>query len=212
MTSDVSVPATTSRARQYLEWSVVILGAVGGVAIAIAGVGYGLTNVTGVGAGFFPLVAGSAVALGAVLWAFQLLGAIREERRNAAAPVGTELTHHFDAHRADPPTDTAIGVLVVDGIDEEDDDIALPDRRGVLRILIVAGALVLAAILLPILGYLIAMSLMLFAVMTLVSARRWWVALLIAVGVAVASRFVFADLLGTALPYSSIDLLRMIGL
>ncbi|MBD8477017.1 tripartite tricarboxylate transporter TctB family protein [Microbacterium sp. CFBP 8794] len=201
--------SSPTRARQYLEWSVVAIGAVAGIAVMVSGFGYGLTNVTGVGAGFFPVVAGATIALGAVLWALQLLGAATARRREASR---ADTRPPFEANRVDPPTDTAIGVLVVDGIDEEDDDIALPDRRGVLRVAIVAGALVLSAILLPALGYLLTMTLLLFSVMTLVSARRWWVALLIAVGVAVISRFVFADLLGTALPHSSITVLRMIGL
>lgn len=209
MASDVVETASPTRARQYLEWSVVAIGAVAGIAVMVSGFGYGLTNVTGVGAGFFPVVAGATIALGAVLWALQLLGAAAAQRREAGR---SDTRTPFEGNRVDPPTDTAIGVLVVDGIDEEDDDIALPDRRGVLRVAIVAGALVLSAILLPVLGYLITMTLLLFSVMTLVSARRWWVALLIAVGVAVISRFVFADLLGTALPHSSITVLRMIGL
>ncbi|MBD8217459.1 tripartite tricarboxylate transporter TctB family protein [Microbacterium sp. CFBP 13617] len=209
MASDVVETSSSTRARQYLEWSVVAIGAVAGIAVMVSGFGYGLTNVTGVGAGFFPVVAGATIALGAVLWALQLLGAATARRREASR---SDTRPPFEANRVDPPTDTAIGVLVVDGIDEEDDDIALPDRRGVLRVAIVAGALVLSAILLPVLGYLITMTLLLFSVMTLVSARRWWVALLIAVGVAVISRFVFADLLGTALPHSSITVLRMIGL
>ncbi|WP_235561545.1 tripartite tricarboxylate transporter TctB family protein [Microbacterium sp. Leaf436] len=209
MASDVVETSSSTRARQYLEWSVVAIGAVAGIAVMVSGFGYGLTNVTGVGAGFFPVVAGATIALGAVLWALQLLGAAAARRREASR---SDTRPPFEGNRVDPPTDTAIGVLVVDGIDEEDDDIALPDRRGVLRVAIVAGALVLSAILLPVLGYLITMTLLLFSVMTLVSARRWWVALLIAVGVAVISRFVFADLLGTALPHSSITVLRMIGL
>jgi hypothetical protein len=214
MASDVSDSSTT-KTRSILEWSVVGIAAAAGIAIAVAGISYGLSNVTGVGAGFFPLVAGGAITLGAALWAFQLIGSARLRRHAAtAAAPGAEDRHptSFDADRVDPPTDTALGVLVVDGIDEEDDHIALPDRAGVLRVALVAVALVLAAVLLPILGYLLTMMLMLFAVMTLVSARRWWLALIVAAGVAIASRFVFEDLLGTALPHASIELLRTIGL
>lgn len=211
MASDVVEISSPTRARQYLEWSVVAIAAVVGIVVMVSGFGYGLTNTTGVGAGFFPVVAGATVALGAILWAMQLIGEARAQRRQAGRSDGAAGAS-FESNRADPPTDTAIGVLVVDGIDGEDDDIALPDRRGVVRVAIVAGALVLAAILLPVLGYLLTMTLLLFSVMTLVSARRWWVALLVAVGVAVISRFVFADLLSTALPHSSIVVLRMIGL
>lgn len=210
--SEVStLPNTTARA--YLEWAVVGIGIVAGVSIAIAGVGYGLTNTTGVGAGFFPLLAGGAIALGALLWAFQLLGDARRRRAHAAVlddPDRPDHTADFD--RIDPPTDTAIGVLVMDGIDEEDDDIALPDRKGVRRVVLVVLALVLGGVLLPVLGYLLTMTLMLFAVMTLVSERRWWIALLVGFGAAIASRFVFETLLGTALPHASLDFLRVMGL
>lgn len=213
MTSDVSASSET-KSRTYLEWAVVAVGAIAAIAIIVSGFGYGLTNTTGVGAGFFPVVAGGAMLLGSVLWAFQILGAGRLHQRAAAeiAAGRADDVAPFDPHRADPPTDTALGVLVVDGIDEEDDDIALPDRAGVRRVALVALALVLAAVALPFFGYLLTMTLMLFAVMTLVSARKWWIALIVAVGAALASRFVFETLLGTALPHPAIDILRVIGL
>ncbi|PZU37567.1 MAG: hypothetical protein DI573_11335 [Microbacterium sp.] len=208
MTSDVAaVPG--GNARTYLEWSVVTLGMLGGGAIAIAGLGYGLTNTTGVGAGFFPLVAGGAVALGSLMWALQILGERRRRHAGADSPGRGEPSDSFD--RVDPPTDTAIGVLVVDGIDEEDDDNDLPDKTGVRRVAIVVLALLLAAVVLPWLGYLATMTLMLFAVMTLVSERRWWIALIVGLGAAIASRFVFETLLGTALPHAGFELLRMVG-
>lgn len=213
MTSNVSL-ASATQSRMYLEWSVVGIGMVGGVAIVISGLGYGLTNAIGIGAGFFPLVAGAAIFLGCVLWAVQLLRDARMRRHIATDPAAgcSEAFTEWDADRVDPPTDTALGVLVVEGIDEEDDDIALPDRAGVRRVALVVVVLILGAIVLPVLGYLLTMTLMLFAVMTLVSARRWWVAFIVAVVSAVASRFVFETLLGTALPHAAIDFLRMMGL
>ncbi|MFD5226702.1 tripartite tricarboxylate transporter TctB family protein [Microbacterium sp. NPDC058342] len=212
MTSNVST-SPAAKSRTYLEWWVVGVSLAGGIAVAISGLGFGLTNTTGVGAGFFPLVAGAAIALGSLLWGFQILGELRERRREGLASSSGEIgTRTFEDKRVDPPTDTALGALVVDGIDEEDDDIVLPDRQGVIRIASVVVALVLAAIALPFLGYLLTMTLMLFAVMTLVSARRWWVALIVAVVAAFASRFVFETLLGTALPHPAIDILRVMGL
>lgn len=187
MTSNVPDSRQTT-GQLYLEWSVVGVGTLGGMIIAIAGVNYGLTNATGVGAGFFPLVAGCIIALGSVMWALQLVT------------------------RSTRPSDAATSPLADNGAMEEPDDVTEPDRRGVLRVAIVAGSLIIAAILLPVLGYLVTMTLLLLAVMTLVSARRWNIALLVAVGTAMVSRFVFADLLGTALPHSTIGLLRMIGL
>lgn len=210
MTSEMTA-APDGRAKSWLEWGVVSAGLAGGVAVAIAGAGYGLTNATGVGAGFFPLVAGVVIAAGAALWGLQLVADRRRRLDQARRPVGGSPSAP-DASRVDPPTDTAIGVLVVDGIDEEDDDIDLPTRRGVLRVAIVALALVLGAVLLPFLGYAVTMTLMLFAVMTLVSARAWWTALLVAVVAAFASRFVFETLLGTALPHAAIPFIRAIGL
>lgn len=213
MTSDVSALPTTN-AKACLEWTVVALGILGGGAIAIAGVGYGLTNTTGVGAGFFPVVAGGALALGALLWGFQIIGDSRRRRGGVSASAHDidQPDHAAHVDRVDPPTDTAIGVVVVDGIDEEDDDIALPDRKGITRVALVVLALVLAGVLLPWLGYLLTMTLMLFGVMTLVSERRWWIALIVALGSAIASRFVFETLLGTALPHAGIDFFRVIGL
>lgn len=211
MTARLSVPQT-SAAKNYLEWSVVGVGAVSGTAIALTGVSYGLTNVTGVGAGFFPLVAGAIIALGSMLWAGQIIGeTLRHRRENASANTDHPVERTID--RADPPTDTAIGVLVLDGNEEEDDeDASLPTRDGLRRVAMVVLALLAAAVVLPVLGYLVTMTLMLFAVMTLVSARRWWVALLIGFGAALASRFVFETLLDTALPHIGIDFLRAIGL
>lgn len=208
MTSNVS-PASSTTARQYLEWVVVALSLVVGIWVAVAGIGYGLTNAIGVGAGFFPFVAGGVISLGAVLWGLQLLGDIRARRRPADPDHPDAL---FDVHRANPATDTAIGVLVVDGVDEEDDDVSLPDRKGLRRVAIVVGALVAAAILLPLLGYALTMVLLLFVMMFFVSERRWWIALLVAVGISFLSRLLFENLLGTALPHSAFDLLRAIGL
>lgn len=213
MTSDVSASPKTN-ARAYLEWTVVAIGAIGGAAIVLAGIGYGLTHTTGVGAGFFPVVAGGAICLGALMWAFQLVGDARRRRDDVVwtARDADRPDHSVHLDGVDPPTDTAIGVLVVDGIDEEDDDISLPDRKGVMRIALVVLALVLAGVLLPWLGYLVTMTLMLFAVMTFVSERRWWIALLVGLVAAIASRFVFETLLGTVLPHAGLDFLRVIGL
>ena len=46
------------RGLAMLEWSVAAGSLLLGSVVVLAGVNYGLTNVTGVGAGFFPVVAG----------------------------------------------------------------------------------------------------------------------------------------------------------
>lgn len=207
MTSEVSMKAAPA-SRTVLEWTVVSAGVVTGAAVVVGGLGYGMTNTTGVGAGFFPVVAGGAIALGSGIWGAQLVASLR---RPAAPSSDPEVAFAFDPTRVDQPTDTAIGVIVADGIEEEEDAV-MPTRAGVRRIALVAGSLVLAALLLPFLGYVVTMSAMLFAVMTLVSERKWWVALLVAVGSALASRFVFETLLGTALPHPAWGVLRSMGL
>lgn len=203
----------SSKSRSYLEWSVIGTGMVGGVIIVVAALGYGLSNTTGVGAGFFPLVAGGAIVLGSLLWGIQLWAEQREAKAESAERfAGAYSDRAFDESAVDHASESALGALVVDGIDEEDDDVDLPDRRGVLRIAMVVAALVLAAVILPYFGYLLTMTVMLFAVMTLVSERKWWIALIVAVGAAFASRLVFETLLGTALPHPAIEFLRVVGL
>ena len=68
-----------------------------------------------------------------------------------------------------------------------------------------------AAIVLPILGYTLSMTLMLAVVLFFVSKRPWWLALVVGVGAALASRLVFEVWLGTALPVSSIGFLARAG-
>jgi len=62
------------------------------------------------------------------------------------------------------------------------------------------------------LGYTIVMTLMLGGILFLVSKRRLWMAALVAVAAALASRLVFEVWLGTALPTASIDFLAGLGL
>ena len=156
-----------------------------GLAVAVTGVSYGLTGSIGIGPGFFPLVAGLLTAGGGALWLGRLLRA-----RVTTAP---------------PDLDTS-DVLP----EEEHEDV--PDTRGWARIGVVVGALLAAALLLDVVGYTLSVTLMLTAVLTLVSRRRWWVALLAGVVAALASRLVFEQWLGTALPVSSLPLLSHLGL
>ena len=77
---------------------------------------------------------------------------------------------------------------------------------------IISGAILLAALLLPLLGYTIVMTLMLGTILFFVSKRKLWMAVLVAVGAALASRLVFEVWLGTALPTASIEFLSGLGL
>jgi hypothetical protein len=179
------VPAGLTR----LEWSTAAAALAGGLAIAVVGASYGLTNVTGVGAGFFPTVAGILVAVSGLLWLVQLAVARR-------APVS--------------PSDDLDDL--VDLADEDSEEAEFPDRAGWARVGIIVAAVLAAAILLPVIGYTITMTAMLAVVLFFVSKRPWWLAVAVGVGAAVASRLVFESWLGTELPASSIDFIATLGL
>jgi hypothetical protein len=193
-----------------LEWSTATASVAGGLVVAAFGWNYGLTNVTGVGAGFFPLAAGVLVALAGVLWLVQLEVA----RRADAADVGLAAA---DQTPADPTIDDVVARFESAAeaghpVDDDDEDAEFPDRAGWIRVGIIIAAIFCAALVLPIIGYTLTMTLMLAAVLLFVSQRPWWLSLVIGVGAAVASRLVFEVWLGTALPLSSIEFIARLGL
>ncbi|MFJ4029533.1 tripartite tricarboxylate transporter TctB family protein [Paenarthrobacter sp. NPDC089989] len=195
----------TFQAPVALEWTVAAAAVAGGLTMAVVGAGYGLTNTSGVGAGFFPTVAGSLIALAGVLWAGQLLAA---RRTIAAAPAG-------DTQEAVPPhheSESALVALLDDDNSDEPDAGDFPDRQGWVRVGIITVSLLGAALLLPYLGYTVVMTLMLGAILFFVSKRKLWLAAVVALGSALASRLVFEVWLGTALPTASIDFLTGLGL
>lgn len=174
--------------------------------MAVVGSGYGLTNTSGVGAGFFPTVAGTLMALAGVLWALQLVTA----RRNAVpAPATGETVESLPPNHE---SESALVSLLDDDNSDEPDAPDFPDRHGWARVGIISAALLLAALFLPLLGYTVVMTLMLGAILFFVSKRKLWMAALVAVGAALASRLVFEVWLGTALPTASIDFLAGLGL
>ena len=188
-----------------MEWSVAAGSLLLGVVIALVGASYGLTNVTGVGAGFFPTVAGIVVAVAGALWLLQLAMA-----RRAHASLSIDSREHALPIPADATIEDVVHHFETD--DEVDDDAEFPDRAGVVRVGIIAASVLGAAIVLPILGYTLTMTLMLAVVLFFVSKRPWWLALVVGVGAALASRLVFEVWLGTALPVSSIGFLADLGL
>ena len=86
------------RGLAVMEWSVAAGSLLLGVVIALVGASYGLTNVTGVGAGFFPTVAGILVAVAGALWLLQLALARRAhaslsiDSREHALPIPADAT------------------------------------------------------------------------------------------------------------------------
>ena len=190
-----------------LEWSVATVSLLGGLVIGSFGWMYGLTNETGVGAGFFPLVAGVLIAAAGVLWLVQLAfahraGAAEDDVLVPAAPNPADLTLEEVAERFDAD----------DEIAEDGEEAEFPDRAGWIRVGIIAAAILCAALALPVLGYTLTMTLMLATVLFFVSNRPWWLSLIIGIGAAVASRLVFEGWLGTELPSSAIEFIARLGL
>lgn len=192
---------STTRSAPTLEWVVATASAVLGVACAATGLIYGAVGRVGIGPGTFPLIAGVCIGTAGILWLVRLVGAPRPD------------------HQASVVGDGSIGVpedLVAENADIEyaaDDtgDGALPDRAGWARIGAVIGSMLTAALLLDVVGYTIAVTVMIAGVLVFVSRRRWWVALPVAAAAALVSRLVFETWLGISLPTSAIDLLSQLG-
>lgn len=190
-----------------LEWTVATAALAGGIIVAVVGVGYGLTQSAGVGAGFFPTVAGTLMAVAGVLWILQLIAARRSASLAPEAASGAVLETVPPHHESDSAL-----VSFLDDDNSEEPDVDFPDRQGWARVGIIAGSILLGALLLPFLGYTVVMTLMLGTILHFVSKRKLWIAVLVAVGAALASRLVFEVWLGTALPTASIDFLAGLGL
>lgn len=198
----------TLNATVALEWTVATAALGGGFTVAIVGAGYGLTNSSGVGAGFFPTAAGTLMAVAGILWLLQLFTARRTTDLAPAMAAG-------DSTESVPPhheSESALVSLLDDDNSDEPDVADFPDRQGWGRVGIIAGSILLAALLLPLLGYTVVMTLMLGTILHFVSKRKLWISALVAVGAALASRLVFEVWLGTALPTASIEFLAGLGL
>ncbi|CAN7549086.1 tripartite tricarboxylate transporter TctB family protein [Arthrobacter sp. LjRoot14] len=196
----------TLNAPVALEWTVASAALAGGLTVAGVGAGYGLTNNSGVGAGFFPAVAGALMALAGVLWILQLVAA----RRTAEpAPVAGDVVESVPPHHE---SESALVSLLDDDNSDEPDIADFPDRQGWTRVGIIAGSILLAALLLPFLGYTVVMTLQLGTILYFVSKRKLWISVAVALGAALASRLVFEVWLGTALPTASFEFLAGLGL
>lgn len=196
----------TLNAPVALEWTVASAALAGGLAVAGVGAGYGLTNTSGVGAGFFPTVAGSLMALAGVLWILQLMAARRTADR---APVAGDILETVPPHH---DSESALVSLLDDDNSDEPDIADFPDRQGWARVGLITGSILLAALLLPFLGYTVVMTIMLGTILYFVSKRKLWISVAVAIGAALASRLVFEVWLGTALPTASIEFLAGLGL
>ena len=192
-----------------LEWTVAGAALAGGLGIAIVGAGYGLSNISGVGAGFFPVVAGTLMAIAGILWILQLLAARRAPDLTPAPAAASDTTESLPPHHE---SESALVSLLDDDNSDEPDVAEFPDRQGWARVGIIVGSILLAALLLPLLGYTVVMTLQLGTILHFVSKRKLWISAVVAVGAALASRLVFEVWLGTALPTASLDFLAGLGL
>ncbi len=205
-----------------LAAAVVVLGIAGGVALIVAGAGYGLSSRSGVGPGTFPAAAGVLLTLASVLWGVGLL----RTPAPAAAPLleaglGSDLTHRIgEVERQTPGSielDESITATAVDVLDDEKPDPStIPDAMvagsGRYRVLLVIAAVVVAAALLDTLGFVIVMTLQLTAILVAAGRQAWWKALLVGLVTALVTRFVFGELLGVVLPASGLPLLSGWGI
>jgi len=192
-----------------LEWTVAGAALAGGLGIAAVGAGYGLSNISGVGAGFFPVVAGTLMAIAGILWILQLLAARRAPDLTQVPAAAGDTMESLPPHHA---SESALVSLLDDDNSDEPDVAEFPDRQGWARVGIIVGSILLAALMLPLLGYTVVMTLQLGTILHFVSKRKLWISAVVAVGAALASRLVFEVWLGTALPTASLDFLAGLGL
>jgi hypothetical protein len=184
--------ASLTQNERRLELALAGSATLGGIAVAGVGTTYGITHSTGVGAGFMPLIAGILLLVSGLVWIAQLVVASRQPQ-----------------HPADP---TNLVDLIAEDVGDESDEHAFPQAAGWKRVGILVGAITVAALLLPILGYSLAMVGLLCVILIVLARRRAWLAVLVAIAVSLASRLVFEVWLGTSLPHSIIPPFSWLGI
>jgi hypothetical protein len=75
---------------------------------------------------------------------------------------------------------------------------------GWLRVATLAGSIAVAAILLNVLGYVLTMTGLLATILIVIGRRKAWIAVAVAVAVALLSQLIFEGWLGTNLPHSTL--------
>lgn len=168
--------------------------AVAGAAAAIVGAGYGVTQENGqIGAGFLPVVLGSALALLGAIDVVQML------RRREPADQAEELTG----------VEAEADAAAVDTVAETPDIDALgrTQRQRNRMLAIVLGMGFVALLLVPVLGLLISLGLLVVTISTVVERRGILPALLIGAIAVGVIHVVFAGLLGVPMPTGLIGLI-----
>jgi Tripartite tricarboxylate transporter TctB family len=181
-----------------LEWAVAGIALVGGCAISAVALSYGVSHSTGVGAGFLPLVAGVVLGLAALAWLTQL--ALTRPAEGALATAELGAVSETPVHQAEERLDQLLEDAEVDETDEH----SYPTALGWLRVATLAGSIAVAAILLNVLGYVLTMTGLLTTILIVIGRRKAWIAVAVAVAVALLSQLIFEGWLGTNLPHSTL--------
>ncbi len=88
----------------------------------------------------------------------------------------------------------------------------LPERRGMVRLLSVLGAMVAATLLMDFLGYQLAMFLLLFFLLLIPGRQTIWLTMVVALLGSVGIYYLFGSYLDVQLPKASLALLAGLGL
>jgi hypothetical protein len=190
----------------------------------IAGSQYGLSSRSGVGPGTFPAAAGFFLALSSVLW---LAGLLRHQSPSSAgesklegaleAELGPELIHRvMDVESANEGRiELDENPLVAHAEQNDDEPVTETSRQrrlGEIRVVTVVAAIAVAAFLLPYLGFVFVMTLQLLVILIVAGRQPWLRSLLVALAAALATRYVFGELLSVPLPSSFIPVLSEWGI
>jgi hypothetical protein len=166
-----------------------IVFAVLGLAIVISAVGLRLTNALGIGPGMFPLVSGLLIG------GLGLVGALRGLRKLRSLP----------AEPADGPFEevpvTYDGSETPQQSEETFTSVSWPLLAIALMLVVVFVFVV------PILGFVLALSLLTFGLMRLVARRGWLMCTLLAIGTGALTYYGFGVFLGIHMTPSSLAFL-----
>ena len=165
-----------------------------GVGAALGGWGYGVTQDNGqIGAGFLPFALGIVMAL---LAAVDVAAILRRREPQGLAEELTGVEHEADA-------------AAIDTVAEAPDIDALgrSQRQRNRMLAIVAGMLIAALLLVPVLGLLISLGLLIVAIATVVERRGIIPSLLVAAVSVGVIHLVFAVLLKVPMPTGLIGLI-----
>ena len=190
--------ASLTQHERRLEWALAAAATLGGVAVTGVAATYGITHSTGVGAGFMPTIAGVLLISAGLVWVVQLVHSGRVASR-PVAPAGTV-------------SNALVELISEDDIGDESDEHSFPDAQGWRRVGLLAGSILVAALLLPYLGFTLTMVGLLSLILIALAKRRVWIALLVALAVSLGARLVFEVWLGTGLPHSVIPPFSWLGI